>query len=95
MPVPDWTGYLLMAGASHVGGRFSRPSSFVNFAFHFASFRRAFFDCDQAQSSPGSLGISILYKPENRLPFIFNRKMDFEHFIRHYDYVLVQGLTAR
>jgi len=34
----------------------------------------------------------ILYKPETRPPYVLNGKMDYEHFIRHYDYVLVQGL---
>lgn len=35
----------------------------------------------------------ILYKRQARPPFPFNGKLDYEHFIRHYDYVLVQGLS--
>jgi hypothetical protein len=34
----------------------------------------------------------ILYKPEGRPPFPFHAKLDYEHFIRHYDYILIQGL---
>lgn len=35
----------------------------------------------------------LLYKREGRPPFPFNAKLDYDHFIRHYDYVLIQGLN--
>lgn len=34
----------------------------------------------------------IIYKKEARLPYPPPGRLDYEHFIRHYDYVLIQGL---